>query len=96
MPELLRIKGDILVSTPGSDVSEAEECFSSSFDLAGRQGALAWELRAATSLASLLCRQDRLEEGRSVLAPIYDRFREGFGNSDFQAATQMMHELGLP
>jgi predicted ATPase/DNA-binding winged helix-turn-helix (wHTH) protein len=96
MPELLRIKGDILVSTPGSSSSKAEECFQNSLDQAGRQRALAWELRAAISLASLLRRQDRHEEGGSVLAPIYDRFSEGFNNSDLRAAARMMRQLGLP
>jgi predicted ATPase/DNA-binding winged helix-turn-helix (wHTH) protein len=95
MPELLRIKGDILVATPGSDKSKAEECFLNSLDLAGRRGALGWELRAASSLAFMLCRQGRLEEGRRVLAPIYDRFSEGFNNSDLKSATRLMLELGL-
>jgi predicted ATPase len=96
LPELLRIKGDILVSTPGSNSSKAEECFQSSLDLAGRQRALAWELRAAISLASLLCGQDRAEEGGIVLAPIYNRFSEGFNNSDLRAAARIMRQLGLP
>jgi predicted ATPase len=96
MPELLRIKGNILISTPGSDLSEAEEYFLNSLDLAGRQGALALELRAATSLASLMTKLGRPEEGRKVIAPVYDRFSEGFDNSDLQAATRLMHQLGLP
>jgi predicted ATPase len=96
LPELLRIKGDILVSTPGSSSSKAEECFQNALDKAGRQRALAWELRAAVSLASLLCKQDRAEEGGSVLAPIYNRFSEGFNNPDLRAAAGMMRQLGLP
>jgi predicted ATPase/DNA-binding winged helix-turn-helix (wHTH) protein len=96
MPELLRVKGNILVSTPGSDPSKAEEYLLSSLDLAGRQGALAWELRAATSLASLLSRQGRPEEGRKVIATVYDRFSEGFDNSDLKAAARLMRDLGRP
>jgi tetratricopeptide (TPR) repeat protein len=96
MPELLRIKGEILVSTPGSSSSEAEECFRNALEQASRQRALAWELRAAISLASLLRRQDRLQEGGSVLAPIYDRFSEGLSNSDLRAAARMLRQLGLP
>jgi predicted ATPase/DNA-binding winged helix-turn-helix (wHTH) protein len=95
MPELLRIKGNILVSTPGSDPSKAEEYLQNSLGLAGRQGALALELRAATSLASLLGRQGRPEEGGKLIAPIYDRFTEGFDNSDLRAAARLMRELGL-
>jgi hypothetical protein len=43
------------------------------------QGALSWELRVATSLARLLRDRDRVGEARDLLAPIYDRFTEGFG-----------------
>jgi hypothetical protein len=39
---------------------------------------LSWELRAATSLARLWRDHDRIEEAYQLLAPIYDRFTEGF------------------
>jgi hypothetical protein len=52
MPELLRIKGEIIRSkgSPTAD-RDAEDWFGRAVDLARRQGALSWELRAATSLA---------------------------------------------
>jgi predicted ATPase len=93
MPELLRVKGTILASAPEPEPSKAERCFLDALDLAGRQGALAWQLRTATSLAVLRVAQGRTNEARSVLAPIYDRFTEGFDNTDLNAATRLLRQL---
>src|SRR5258705_562802 len=60
LPEMMRIKGEILAS--GSRSCEAETWFSRSMDLAREQSALAWELRAATSLLHLWARQRRCDE----------------------------------
>jgi predicted ATPase/DNA-binding winged helix-turn-helix (wHTH) protein/tetratricopeptide (TPR) repeat protein len=51
LPELLRIKGELLAENFVHDSNNAEECFRNSRDLAIKQSALAWELRTATSLA---------------------------------------------
>jgi tetratricopeptide (TPR) repeat protein len=53
MPELLRIKGSILLATPQRSVEDAEACFTQSLALSRRQGAHAWELRTAADLAAL-------------------------------------------
>jgi hypothetical protein len=76
LPEMMRIKGEILAS--GQHSCEAETWFSRSLDLARDQSALAWELRTATSLAHLWARQGRGDEAQRVLRPTYDRFTEGF------------------
>jgi predicted ATPase/DNA-binding winged helix-turn-helix (wHTH) protein len=93
MPELLRVKGTILVSAPEPQPSQAEQCFLDSLELAGRQGALAWQLRTANSLAVLRVAQGRLGEARAVLAPIHDRFTEGFNNTDLNAAARLLRQL---
>ncbi len=51
LPELLRIKATILMSAPQADLPRAEELLQGSLELAGRQHALAWELRTVTSFA---------------------------------------------
>ena len=58
------------------------------------KGALSWELRAATILARLLRDRDRIGEARDLLAPIYDRFTEGFGTADLQSAKRLLDEFG--
>lgn len=93
MPELLRIKGTILASGPQSELLEADVCFQNSFDLAGRQGALAWELRTAISRATLYRRQGRLVEARRTLGSVHGRFTDGFESSDLRTASRMLSEL---
>src|SRR5262249_34566286 len=51
MPELLRIKGEILLRAAGTDPGQAEDWLVRSLDLAGRLSTLAWQLRTATGLA---------------------------------------------
>src|SRR5205085_11021221 len=55
LAELLRIKGELLLlqGAPGA-AAAAESHFRQALDWVGRQGALSWELRTATSLARLL------------------------------------------
>jgi hypothetical protein len=95
MPELLRVKGDILLlqkSPAGAEM--AQDLFRQALDEARQQGALSWELRAATSLARLLCRRGRSADAIACLQPVYDRFTEGFETADLIAAKQLLDEAG--
>jgi predicted ATPase len=87
MAEMLRIKGELFL-TQGAwgSAAAAEGCFRQALDWARRQGALSWELRAATSLARLLRDQGRSADAIAVLQPVYDRFTEGFETADLKAA----------
>jgi predicted ATPase len=91
LPEIMRIKGELLASGP--HWSEAEYWFSRSLDLAREQSALAWELRTATSLAHLWGRQGRHDKAQCVLRSVYDRFTEGFETPDLSAAKRLLDEL---
>jgi predicted ATPase/DNA-binding winged helix-turn-helix (wHTH) protein len=95
-PEILRIKGELLASVPGANLCEAEDWLSRSLELAHRQSALAWELRATTTLALLRRKQDRHGEAHGALAAVYDRFTEGFQTSDLRAARRLLDELEQP
>ncbi|HEY0341219.1 MAG TPA: hypothetical protein VGC34_10465, partial [Steroidobacteraceae bacterium] len=53
LPELLRVKGAILLSMPEPAASEAEEYLLRSLECARRQSARSWEVRAATTLARI-------------------------------------------
>jgi predicted ATPase len=87
VPELLRIKGEVLLRQPvDGSVSLAEDCFDQAGELARELGALFWELRVALSLARLRLTQGRNNEARQVLGPVYDRFTEGFGTTDMLSA----------
>jgi predicted ATPase/DNA-binding winged helix-turn-helix (wHTH) protein len=93
MPELLRIKADILVSAQPADPVRAEGLLIQSLEMARQQSALAWELRTATSLARLRLTQHRFGEARDVLAPPYDRFTEGFDSPGLKRAKKLLDEL---
>jgi ATP/maltotriose-dependent transcriptional regulator MalT len=70
------------------DDSGAESAYREAIEIANRQGALLFALRAATSLAQLCHTQGRSGEADAVLRPIYDRFVEGFDWPDLiQART---------
>jgi tetratricopeptide (TPR) repeat protein len=92
-PEIFRIKGELLACAPEANLSEAEDWLSRSLELARTQTALAWELRAAMSLARLRRKQDRQDEAHGTLAAVYDRFTEGFETSDLRAARRVLDEL---
>jgi predicted ATPase/DNA-binding winged helix-turn-helix (wHTH) protein len=92
--ELLRVKGELsLLRAQEGDVPVAEDCFRQALDSAHRQGALSFELRAATSLARLLADQGRSVEAKTLLQPIYDRFTEGFDTADLKAAKTLLDAL---
>jgi predicted ATPase len=71
----------------------AENDFRQALDCARRQGALSWELRAATSLARLLRDQGRRAKAQALLQPVYDRFTEGLDTTDLKAAKALLNAL---
>jgi predicted ATPase len=94
VPELLRIKGELLLQDAGDQAdSIAEDCFRRSLEVARQQGALFWELRAATSLARLWHDQARSKEAHELLAPVYDRFTEGFETADLRTTKSLIEEI---
>ena len=93
MPELLRVKGGLLLSMPQPGGSDAETYFLQSLDWSRRQGALAWELRTAVDLAALLAARDRRADARALLQPVFERFTEGADTADLQAARRLLASL---
>jgi predicted ATPase len=95
--ELLRLKGELLLLQAAPEAAaEAEDHFRQALDWARRQGALFWELRAATSLARLLRDQGRSVDAIALLQPVYDRFIEGFETTDLKAAKTLLEALAEP
>jgi predicted ATPase/DNA-binding winged helix-turn-helix (wHTH) protein len=93
-PELLRLKGDLLLlQNAPAGAEKAGDLFRQALDGARRQAALTWELRAATSLARLLREQDRSAEAAACLRLVYDCFTEGFKTADLIAAKRLLDEL---
>lgn len=93
LPELLRVKGGILLlmTTPMSD--NGEMCLMQSLDWSRRQAAPASELRAAVDLAALWAAQGRREGARALLQPVFGRFVEGSDTADLRAAEHLLASL---
>src|SRR5215813_14057092 len=92
--ELYRRKGELLLQS-GVRVAErgAEVCFQQALAVARRQQAKTLELRAAVSLCRLWQQQAKCDDARTLLAPIYDWFSEGFDTADLQEAKALLKAL---
>jgi predicted ATPase/DNA-binding winged helix-turn-helix (wHTH) protein len=91
LAELHRIKGRILLrQVTNQSAATAAECFRQAIDIAKLQGSVLFELRAATDLARLRLSQDRRGEAKAILAPVYQRFSEGFDTPDLQEAKAIL------
>ena len=93
VPELLRVKGRVLLSMCEPNQGEAEICFRESLELSRSQGARGWELRTARDLAKLLAERGESENGRTLLQPVYAGFSEGFETADLRAAEELLTSL---
>lgn len=101
--ELARIKGELEMrqidagSFAPDEIrareAEAERCFREAIEIAGRQGAKAFQLRAAISLSRLYQRWGRREDARRALGEIYESFTEGLDTPDHKEAHALLLEL---
>jgi tetratricopeptide (TPR) repeat protein len=92
-PELLRVKGTILLLLPKPNRNNAEVCFLQALELSRHQGARAWELRAAIDLAKLLAGRGEIVRAQELLRPVFEHFVEGLGTADLKAAERLLATL---
>ncbi|HEY3132048.1 MAG TPA: hypothetical protein VGL91_21510 [Acidobacteriota bacterium] len=85
------IKAEAYASSPL--ITEAESCFRKALDIARRQNAKSWELRAAVSLSRLWKTQGKKEEARQMLSEIYGWFTEGLDTVDLREAKALLEQL---
>jgi predicted ATPase/class 3 adenylate cyclase len=91
---LRHLEGEFLLKQSDADAtSRAESCFEAALAVARRQQAKAWELRAATSLASIWAEQGRRREAHDLLEPVYRTFTEGFDTADLKEARGLLDAL---
>jgi tetratricopeptide (TPR) repeat protein len=93
MPALFRMKGLILASRSAEDYFEAEQSLLSAIDWAKRQSATLFELKAATDLAELLLKQDRVPEAYKHLSVALDRMPTGVVFPAHKRALQILSRL---
>ncbi|HKM69940.1 MAG TPA: hypothetical protein VJX94_07715, partial [Stellaceae bacterium] len=93
--ELYRLRGEALLAGAGT-VSDAEAAIEKGIDVARRQNAKSWELRAGMSLARLRRQQGRPQEAAALLAPILGWFTEGLDTADLKEAKALLDKLTEP
>jgi predicted ATPase len=91
--ETWRVRGELLLIGSAPDGREAESCFRRGLEVARRQEAKSFELRAATSLSRLWQRQGKPADARQLLGEIYGWFTEGFDTADLKEAKALLEEL---
>ena len=91
--ELHRLRAEILLDMDGHAVEEAEALLAQALEIAQRQEAKTFELRAATSLVRLWQRQGKCDAARDLLAPLYAWFTEGFDTRDLKEAKALLEDL---
>jgi adenylate cyclase len=102
-PDLLRLRGDLLIAESGlrngesgadPQLEEVERCYREAIERAHGMGTTAFELRATTRLGRLLQSQGHGTEARALLAPLCAAFTEGFDTRDLRGAKALRDELG--
>ena len=89
--DLNRVAGDIALKSEGP--KQAQVFFEQALELARKQRAKSWELRAATSMARLWRDQGKRAAARDLLAPVYGWFSEGFDTRDLKDAKALLDTL---
>jgi class 3 adenylate cyclase/tetratricopeptide (TPR) repeat protein len=92
-PEVHRTRGELLLLQDSSSVEQAFDSFRNAIEIARRQEARFYELRATMSLARLLAQQARRDEAWAMLAEIYNWFTEGFDTVDLEEAKALLDQL---
>jgi class 3 adenylate cyclase/predicted ATPase len=91
--EINRISGEIVLLGTEPDTAKAEAYFATALEIARKQKAKSWELRAAMSMARLLRAQGKRGQARDLLAPVYGWFTEGFDTLDLREAKSLLDGL---
>ncbi len=72
---------------------DAEICFDRAIATSREQGTKSLELRAVTSLSSLLSARGKSDEAQKMLSEVYGWFTEGFDTPDLKRAKTLLEEL---
>ncbi len=93
LPEIQRLKGELLLRSSSSDTESAEVFLRRALETARRQETKSLELRCAVSLARLLAERGKRQEAVDLLHPVYSWFTEGFETPDLIDARALLGQL---
>jgi predicted ATPase/DNA-binding winged helix-turn-helix (wHTH) protein len=91
MPDMLRIKGEIVALTSGS--AEGQNLLLMSLNMAREQSAQAFEIRTAVSLARVWFAQGRCREALQLLRGLSDGINEQFVTYDLKVARSLVGSI---
>jgi class 3 adenylate cyclase/tetratricopeptide (TPR) repeat protein len=89
--EIHRLRGRLLLSMREHEA--AENSCRRALEVAQRQSAKFWELRATLDLARLWCDRGKRTEARNLLSPICGWFTEGLDTRDLKEAKALLVDL---
>jgi tetratricopeptide (TPR) repeat protein len=89
--EMHRLRGTLLLSM--HEHAAAEDSYRRAFEVAQRQSARFWELRAALDIARLWRDLGKRTKARELLSPICGWFTEGFDTRDLKQAKALLVDL---
>ncbi|TJV27720.1 MAG: hypothetical protein E5Y18_17410 [Mesorhizobium sp.] len=87
------MRGQLLAALPDGRPDEASAAFEHAIEIARRQSAKSWELRAATGLARLWRDQGKPADAHTLLVPVNEWFSEGFETPDLREAKAFLDTL---
>lgn len=87
------MKGELLLGQSDQSVHAAEQCFSEALKIAQDQHAKMLELRAATSLAKLWRKLNKVDDAKRILNAVCSRFNERVDNLDLIEAKTVLEQL---
>jgi hypothetical protein len=94
-PELLRAAGLRILAEHGASASDdAQRRFERALELAQEQGALAWELRAASTLADHWLNYGRVADAKSLMDLTLSRIPSNNTSRDVAIASRLAKSLG--
>jgi predicted ATPase len=91
--EVHRQRGEVLRTLSPQSKEQAEASFLKAIEVARHQRTTTFELRAAIGLARLWAEQGAPHKALHLLAPVHDRFTEGFDTADLKDAKALLDEL---
>ena len=90
---MLTLRAQGISGRDAGPTGEAESCFLQAIEIARRQRARWFELRAAASLSRLWADQGNVKEAHALLSGVYAWFTEGFDTADLKEAKSLIEEL---
>jgi predicted ATPase len=93
--EFYRLKGELLLASDAATAVEAEDAFRHAIDIARRQHAKSWELRAAMRLCRLWHRQKKQADAIRLLEETRSWFTEGDDTADLREARALLDSMRI-